>query len=149
MKKTKICLKTLLAFLLLASQILLLGCSKKPSELSLYDETKACKDIIAKIPEDTISNIGVDVSFSYSGDMRCLIEDSYYVEIYDNSNWYNIDEGNYVFKSIGYILESNVPFTMKYDWKNRYGVLSRGTYRIIIPVSLNGTSSFIAVPFSI
>lgn len=129
--------KVLLALLLLIIVLMMVGCSTtaKPSE------TKSTYEVVE------VENVSISISdFTPTGG-KLIIKDTneppytygsfYILETQKDGEWYELQTKikNYGFTDIGYLPNENGEVIFNLNWKELYGELPRGTYRILKQVN--------------
>ena len=87
------------------------------------------------IKEGTLTNNGVTAILKNSSNNIITYDDVYELEIKKDDSWYKI-EAELLFNEPVWNLDSGVSKELEFNWKNSYGVLDAGTYRIIKIISL-------------
>lgn len=108
------------------------------------------------VKEDSITTESISVEITYTGDDTGNLGEWFILEANKNDKWYALPilMSNYDFNDIAYPIENDGSRTMDYNWKDLYGTLPSGEYRIIIKINNyrapgNFTTYYLAVPFTI
>ncbi len=82
------------------------------------------------IKEGTLKNTGVTLIIFNNSDKNIIYGNPYEMEIKKDGEWHKIDV-KLNFNEPAIILKSKESNEIKIDWKDDYGKLANGTYRII------------------
>lgn len=138
--------KYTLLFGLAMLSLLFISCGtvSKVGEKSAYTITNNFSDAVMKIESDLVGD-KLTVEFSYSGEYEMLIGQQYEIEIQQDNEWYTLEYDEKDISDIGAAqsVKNEVPLNIIYNLA-RYGKLSAGHYRIIVPVFEKTSSSLAA-----
>lgn len=151
-------MKKILNFgLILVLIVLLTGCGKIENKFDIGEisdiEVSTSNDISMVIKEGTLTNKGATIIITNNSDKDFIYGNPYEIEIKKDGEWHKINV-ELLFNSLGIILKSKESKEIKINWKDGYGKLASGTYRIIKSVSYeyekdNYQTFDIAVEFNI
>lgn len=128
-------MKKTILFILLCGAIVLsiIGCgiSKNNFEVGGKSNMKLTNEEVSlSIKEGTLTNKGATLILKNNGTMDYEYDESYEIEIKQNGDWHKINVELNV-NSPSYDLKVGETREIDLNWKNGYGKLSSGTYRII------------------
>ena len=126
--------KTILTILVCGFMVLgLTGCGTNKNEFDVGKESNieiVEKGISLSIKENTLTETGATLILKNDSDVDVEYGASYEMEIKKDGEWHKINvELN--FNSIAYILKSNTSKEIELNWKEGYGKLATGDYRLI------------------
>ena len=126
--------KTILTILVCGFMVLgLTGCGTNKNEFDVGKESNieiVEKGISLSIKENTLTETGATLILKNDSDVDVEYGTSYEMEIKKDGEWHKINvELN--FNSIAYILKSNTSKEIELNWKEGYGKLATGDYRLI------------------
>lgn len=102
---------------------------------SEVDENKSLNNITMQVEQDTISPKGLTIILTNKTDEEVTYGGYYLLEKKQDGKWYELPpilkEGEYGFTAIAYIIEAQSQAEMQVDWKELYGKLGSGDYRIV------------------
>ena len=126
--------KTILTILLCGALILgLTGCGKTKAEFEIgnkSDITISKNDITMSIKDGTLTNEGTTLVLKNDSDKLLRYNEGYGIEVKQNENWYSINV-EIEFNVPLWELASNSEKEIELNWKNSYGKLPSGKYRIV------------------
>ncbi len=126
----------------------------KGSKFACHDkrENKESSYQVSDIPNVSahvfdISSVGATIVIKDTNETPYTYEEWYVIEKENNGKWsqINIISDDVRFKKIGYLVNDDKEVKFVIDWKNIYGELPVGHYRIIKSVN----NQFLAIPFTI
>ena len=104
---------------------------------SKYDRT--VEKVSLKVDETTISNTGVTIEITDTNETKYGWGEPYRLEVKQGDKWEDVMPLKDIeFTSIGYELDEKNKTKQEINWKEGYGELSSGTYRIVKPLYDNG-----------
>lgn len=104
---------------------------------SKYDRT--VEKVSLKVNESTISNAGVTIEITDTNETPYGWGEPYRLQVKQAEKWEDAEPlHDIAFKSIGYVLDEDGKTKQEINWKEDYGELSSGTYRIVKPLYDNG-----------
>ena len=126
--------KTILTILLCGVMVLgMTGCGKQKNEFDIGNKSDikiSQNDVIMTIKEGTLTNKSATLVLTNNNDKNFQYGNPYEIEIKKNGEWHKINvELN--FDMPAFQLLSKESKEIELDWKNEYGKLAKGTYRII------------------
>ena len=104
--------------------------------------------ISMEIKEGTLTKTSATIIITDNTGKGNTYGSSYHLDKINNNRWQTLDviyEGNYGFTSIGYLVDENNQLEFNHNWKNLYGELETGTYRLVKEVN----NKYFAVEFTI
>ena len=110
----------------------LVGCSKQ-NEFDIGNKSDIViseNDVVMPIKEGTLTDTGATIILTNNSDKEFQYSEPYEIEIKKDDEWYKIN-ANLNFDLPFYGLESHETKELELNWKNGYGKLASGTYRII------------------
>ena len=142
-------MKKLFVLLLVLVTICLTGCQKEKEKISTIKITEN-NDITLAIKEKTLTNTGATLILKNNSNKTYTYTNDYGIEIKQNDNWYELN-GDLIVEIPILAINAHESKEIKIGWKNSYGELKKGTYRLIKSVGLNDNSNdfYIAVEFDI
>lgn len=124
--------KIILTFLLCVVGVLgITGCRNNEwsigdrSDIQIFQE-----DVTLSIKDGTLTNTGATLILTNKSNKDYEYGNPYELEIKKGENWYKI-EVELNFNQPAFILKANESKEIEINWKNGYGKLPKGTYRII------------------
>lgn len=114
-------------------------------ELEKY--LNAVNDDSMSIKEGTLTNSGLTLIITNLSNEEITLGEEYSIDKKENGKWKPLTPiiDNYGFIAIGYVLKTNNNFETKIDWKELYGELEVGDYRLI----KNINNKYVSVEFKI
>ena len=114
-------------------------------ELEKY--LNAVNDGSMSIKEGTLTNSGLTLIITNLSNEEITLGEEYSIDKKENGKWKPLTPiiDNYGFIAIGYVLKPNNNFETKIDWKELYGELEVGEYRLI----KNINDKYVSVEFKI
>lgn len=116
----------------------LAGCSHKKSNFDIGKESNIEileKGVSLSIKEDTLTKIGATLILKNNNDVDIQLGDPYEMEIKKDGKWHKINV-QLNFNSPAYVLKAKESREIEIDWKNAYGKLVKGEYRIIKSIGI-------------
>lgn len=95
------------------------------------------------IKDNTLSNRGATIIITDQN--KNNYNTKYRIDKLINNKWYELKTKKNTCEEIVYTLDENNTLELKLDWKEKYGNLSKGTYRIVKEVN----NDFISIKFII
>ncbi len=152
--------KTILAILVCGIIILgLVGCGKSKNESKIGKESNteitSTSDVTLSIKEDTLTNTGVTLLLKNNSDKDYSYGNPFGIEKSQDGKWYKLETINDIaFTLPAYGLKSGESKELSLYWKDMYGELKSGTYRIVKSISYQYEEGkyktfYIAVEFKI
>jgi len=126
------------------------GIQDYPWELrKVESDLKQFEKISLKINKRTLSTSGVGYELTNSSDYEAVYgTDEYDLHVLIDESWYEIqvyeDEG-----LMASILASQITYENSKNWEQRYGDLTPGYYRLVIPITVEGTEYYMTDEFVI
>ena len=126
--------KTILTILLCGVMVLgMTGCGKQKNEFDIGNKSDikiSQNDVIMTIKEGTLTNKSATLVLTNNNDKNFQYGNPYEIEIKKDGEWHKINvELNFYMPA--FQLLSKESKEIELDWKNEYGKLAKGTYRII------------------
>ena len=146
--------KIILTILLFGILIIgLVGCGKEKKE----SNTKITSDgdVTLSIKEDSLTNTGATLLLKNNSDKTYSYGNPFWIEKEQNGKWYKLETiEETAFTLPAYEIKSGEVKELNLDWKDIYGKLTSGTYRIVKSISYqyekdNYKTLDIAVEFNI
>lgn len=148
MNSRKSCIWLMLLLLLFLS-----ACGEQRTESKIPD-VNTNTNIVLEIVDDTLSPSGVVIKMTNHTDENLWYGEGFTLEESIDENWYVVPyqgtDGHNV-PDIGYILNANQTDEKEMTWNYPYGILSEGSYRLILSFGVEGSGRKYnsAVEFSI
>lgn len=102
---------------------------------SKVDENKSLNHIIMHVEEDTISSKGLTITLTNKTEEEVTYGNYFLLEKMQDDKWYEfppiLKEDEYGFTAIAHVIEAQSQAEMQVDWKELYGKLGPGDYRIV------------------
>lgn len=125
-----------------------------------YAELNEVEKVTMTIKGGTLTRTGATIIITDLNENSNTYGSEYQIDKKENGSWEKADiifEGNYGWNSIGYTVDENNQLEMDINWKDLYGTLENGEYRIVKNVFLenieNGTiensKKYFSVEFTI
>lgn len=134
-------MKKILAICLI-SIIILCGCGKKEIK---NEEKMPNNAVVLSLKVDTLSKSGATFILKNGTEEECFYGDDYYLEKKENGSWKKVSTLTgepLVWTFIARLLRPGEQKEITINWKNGYGELKSGTYRILKEATKGeGTSS--------
>lgn len=94
-------------------------------------------DVSMEIAEGSITPTGFTIIFENNSDKSIIFEDDFIIETRVEEEWYQLPMliSDYDFSSVGCKMPYKQSKELSADWKNLYGDLERGEYRILKEVT--------------
>ena len=117
--------------------------------IQVEEEIIQFKGISIKVKESTLTETGVEYELINSSESEGIYgSDEYDLQVKVKGSWYEMkvyeDEG-----LMAGILSPRISYTCSGNWEQRYGKLVPGRYRIVIPITVEGTEYYMADEFVI
>lgn len=135
--------KTLIILLIIISIIMLIFYlnhlkyqNKQPKEL---------ENITIEIKEGTLTKTGATIIITDFNKKKNIYSEEYRIDQKINQKWKELEGNEVWFDLIGHLVNENHQLERELNWKDRYGELKPGEYRIVTPVN----SDYIAIEFVI
>ncbi len=128
-----------------------IGCSliKNKFEIGKKSDVEISQnDVLLSLKEGSLSNTGVTVIIKNNSDKFLYFDEEYEIEIKQDDDWYKIN-AVLDFTEPLWELAPSESKELKVFWKNGYGKLASGQYRIIKKVFLKGEDQTIKFNVSI
>ncbi len=138
-------MKKILLVLLLS--LLLTGCGKEKeaSKIDIYNE-----DITFTVVEKTVTNSKATFILENKSNYSITYGEYYSIEKEKDNSWYEVEPKEEVwFNMQQFEQDANKEKKIKINWKDSYGKLKKGKYRIIKKITINESNKFIAGEFVI
>lgn len=130
--------KWIVLILLLTFTFFTNGCST-PSNMveSSYFDLNQLNSATTSVVDDSITSTDISISTTYSGNNECSLDEWFVIEVHKNNKWYTLPYINQgaEFIDIGYMIDESGTRQMDYNWREIYGALPTGDYRIITKIS--------------
>ena len=96
------------------------------------------------IKSGTLTNTSATVIITDENDQKYSYEQWFRIDKKENDTWKEIDtiSDDYTFITLAYNVGKDGTLEMKQDWKDLYGELESGTYRLVKQINDNGTKYF-------
>ena len=126
--------KTILTILLCGVMVLVMtGCGKQKNEFDIGNKSDikiSQNDVIMTIKEGTLTNKSATLILTNNSDKNFQYGTSYGIEIKKDGEWHKI---NVELTSTvpAFQLSARENKEIEINWENGYGILEKGTYRII------------------
>ena len=146
-KKQSILLWFIIAVVVIATICFIITIGKnndtRIQEVSV-DETGG---VTMAIKEGTLTKSGVTILIQLTDEEEKNYGEWFRIDKKENGEWRGLEtaDENYVFDAIGYILKPSKQSEEKIDWRELYGELERGEYRLVKNIS----GKYIGVEFTI
>ena len=118
--------------------IILTGCNKDNlnlGEKSNYDITE--DQVIINIDKESITNTGIKITLVNKTENEYEYGSGFTIEYFKNNNWYLVTPKKETdYNMMSYSLEPNAEKVFEYNWKEIYGELPKGKYRVIKELDL-------------
>lgn len=93
-------------------------------------------DTTVSIVDGSVTSESLSMEISYNGSLNNMeINPFFYLECYEDGKWYTLnylDTYNSNALQTPFIVEQEEPKTVSFYFKNKYGTLPSGTYRVIV-----------------
>lgn len=108
----------------------------KASDVKIeYDINKVKIEVL----KNTVTNTYAEILITDNNENNGGWGKSYRIQKKENNKWIDLKPiQNLGFKEIAFLLDENNQLKQKIDWKEFYGELDKGTYRIVKPIYNNG-----------
>lgn len=118
--------------------IILTGCNKDNLNLGGKSNYNITKDqVVINIDKESITNTGIKITLVNKTENEYEYGSGFIVEYLKNNNWYSITPKKEIdYNMMSYTLEPKIEHTFEYNWKEIYGELPKGKYRIIKELDL-------------
>ncbi len=103
-------------------------------EPSAFENINDFDGVSMAVKDGTASAVGLTVVFENKTDSECIYGEYFVLERKTGGSWFQVPvtfDGEYVFNSIGYILNPQGKSERTLEWELLYGGLEPGEYRII------------------
>lgn len=87
--------------------------------------------IVIQLADDTLTTKGAQLTLYNNSEKDISFGSEYFIQIYRNNSWYDIEVGNLDWTLELGILKPNHEHTVELDWHSIYGELPSGRYRIV------------------
>lgn len=130
--------KMLVVILLVFIIFLIAGCGVNNKKMKIDEKSSveiAKKNILLSLKKDSLTKTGATLILENKSNIVIQYGNSYEIEKKQEDVWHKIDV-KLSFTMPSYGLNSNETKEIKLDWKNSYGELSAGQYRIIKSIDI-------------
>lgn len=104
-------------------------------EIDKLVENRSINNVSIKIKEGTLSKAGATLIITDKNDFPYGYGEDYKLERLENENWVSVKATkSYNINSIAHLVDENNQVTLELNWKERYGNLKDGKYRVGIEV---------------
>lgn len=96
-------------------------------------EANQVKNVSMTIKEGTLTNTGVTIIIENKNEKKHEYDENFRIDKRINNKWEEVKviNNNYVINDIAFIIGKDGIAEQKVDWKNLYGELGEGEYRIV------------------
>ena len=124
-------MKKILLTIMLCGLFIMNGCSRNEFTIGKKSDVVINNNLVSlSVKKETLTNKGATFILQNNSDKNYYYGEPYNLEVYKNNSWYTINvELNFI--EIAYELLVNDTKEIKINWKNGYGNLVKGKYRII------------------
>ena len=126
--------KTILTVLLCGVLMLgMTGCGKTKNEFDIGDKSDIIileNDVTMSIKDGTLTDTGTTIILTNNSDKLLHYDATYEIEIKQNGEWHKINVELF-FNEPLWDVKENKSKEIELNWKNEYGKLATGEYRII------------------
>lgn len=99
------------------------------------ESTRTPNNVTIYILENTITSKSVEILITDNNEPDYSCGKSYRIQKNDTGTWIDLEPTkDSIFESIAYVLDENNQLTQKINLETFYGILEKGTYRIVKPV---------------
>lgn len=157
--------KLLISLFILIACFLLAGCeitqkdSKKEERTTATIKDKAelneIENVSMTIKNGTLTRTSATIIINDANEIANTYGSEYRIDKKEKGSWKEADivfTGNYGWNSIGYNVDENHQLEMDINWKNLYGSLENGEYRIVKNIffdTIDINKKYFSVEFSI
>ena len=143
--------KILLIILSLSTLFIITGCTNnRIGEKTPYDIKT--DQVTIKVKEDSLTSSQATFIIKNKTDKEFTYGEPYHLEIKHNDSWHilELEPNNDLFFTMpAYSLKAGESVEKECEWEHGYGQLKKGTYRLVISVSLEKEKQYIAGEFEI
>ena len=108
----------------------------------------ADSDVIFTVDEHTTEQ--ATCTIENKSEQEIVYDYSYGIEVKQNGKWYGIEHGKMMVQTIQIALNPGEKETFVCNWKDGYGVLPKGTYRIVKNTTISESESvWLSAEFSV
>ena len=118
-------------------------------EISKLVEKRSVDKVSIQIKESTLTKEGATIVITDKNDYPYVYGKEYRIEKLENNEWKKIQSGNYEVDAIAYKTDNNGQVTMEFNWKDRYGELENGKYRLLMEINQGNPDTAIYTEFEI
>ena len=118
-------------------------------EISKLVEKRSVDKVSIQIKESTLTKEGATIVITDKNDYPYVYGKEYRIEKLENNEWKKIQSGNYEVDAIAYKTDNNGQVTMEFNWKDRYGELENGKYRLLMEINPGNPDTAIYTEFEI
>lgn len=110
-----------------------LSLRKENWEKTQFETISNLTNVSMEIVEDSITPTGLTIVFENKSDKNIVFEDNFIIEARVEEDWYQLPMliSDYDFSSVGCKMPYKQSKELSADWKNLYGDLETGEYRIL------------------
>ncbi len=119
------------------------------TEISELVEKRSVDKVSIQIKEGTLTKEGATIVITDKNDYPYVYGKEYRIEKLENNEWKKIQSGNYGVDAIAYKTDNNGQVTMNFNWKDRYGELENGKYRLLMEINPGNPDTTIYTEFEI
>ncbi len=130
----KLCIASLAVILIVNA----VGCDSDINTEYPWSITKSNMDIkneneyiVIQFADDTLTTKGAQLTLYNNSEKDISFGSEYFIQIYRNNSWYDIEIGDVDWTGELVTVESNREYTVEFDWNSIYGELPSGRYRIV------------------
>ncbi len=107
------------------------------------------KDVTISIKESTLTESGATFILKNHTDKTYTFGEDYKIEQKDASSWKSLPCDDCWVNLSARLLEANQETELNYNWESTFGVLPKGTYRLVKTINMDDTKNDIYVEFNI
>lgn len=113
--------------------------AKSGREIPQSSANRTVANVSLVIDENTVSSTGVTIIITDVNETQYGWGEPYRLQVKKEGKWEDVEPLHDIdFTSIGYVLDEEGKTKQEIDWKEDYGEIASGTYRIVKPLYDNG-----------
>ena len=102
-----------------------------------------------QIKEGTLTKEGATIVITDRNDYTYSYGEDYTIQKLENGEWKDLRSANYNINDIAHLTTENGQVIMELNWKDRYGELKKGKYRVVMEINSGNPDTAIYTEFEI
>ena len=112
-------------------------------------EKRSVDKVSLQIKEGTLTKEGATIVITDKNDYPYSYGEYYTIKKLENGEWRDLKSENYNINDLLHETDNNGKVTMEFNWKDRYGELENGKYRLLMEINPGNPDTAIYTEFEI